>query len=85
MPRTAATIRSVRLRFVTPFVSPTIDQLTISGNICPLIAWGRDDDLEEQAGTEDDKSNELLWAILASYLPSGTYRALYSRTGKKTT
>lgn len=36
------------------------------------LAWGRDDDMEEPID-KDDKRNELLWAVLASYLPSGSY------------
>jgi hypothetical protein len=37
--------------------------------LSPVAAWGRDDDFEAEA---DDKKAELLWAVLASYLPTGT-------------
>lgn len=33
-------------------------------------AWGRDDEFQAEA---DEKKSELLWAVLASYLPTGSF------------
>ena len=42
-----------------------------------IKAWGRDDDLEDPNNDkDDDNANELLWAILASYIPSGSYDSM---------